>query len=131
MSGHHREAIPAVAESDKRARAVWTYGRDGRGGFVPYRVKEMFYSLQGEGANAGRPAVFVRFAGCNLWSGREEDRGNGPGACSAWCDTDFRGGTVYENAGELAADVFSLWPKSERPFVVLTGGEPLLQADAE
>jgi 7-carboxy-7-deazaguanine synthase len=100
-----------------------------------YSVKEAFYTLQGEGAHAGLPAVFVRFAGCNLWSGREEDRGRGAGSCSAWCDTDFVGvngahGGKY-TAAAIAELVLKLWPQgSVRPRVVLTGGEPLLQVDA-
>lgn len=98
-----------------------------------YKVKEIYYTLQGEGAHAGRPAVFCRFAGCNLWSGREEDR---PKAICQFCDTDFRG-TDGENGGvyraeDLAARVAGLWPdvaKKGKPYVVCTGGEPLLQLD--
>ena len=97
-----------------------------------YKVKELFYTLQGEGFHAGRPAVFCRFTGCNLWSGREEDREN---AVCQFCDTDFVG-TDGENGGrysaeELAKKVFELWPdpKQGKPFVVCTGGEPLLQLD--
>lgn len=97
-----------------------------------YKVKELFYTLQGEGFHAGRPAVFCRFTGCNLWSGREEDREN---AVCQFCDTDFIG-TDGENGGrysaeELAKKVFELWPdpKQGKPFVVCTGGEPLLQLD--
>ncbi|HEU4729008.1 MAG TPA: 7-carboxy-7-deazaguanine synthase [Kofleriaceae bacterium] len=104
---------------------------------MAYAVKEIFYTLQGEGMNAGRPAVFLRFAGCNLWSGRAEDRGRGLGGCSAWCDTDFVGvngtnGGKYTSAAVLADRVASLWPSpgGER-FVVCTGGEPLLQLDVE
>jgi 7-carboxy-7-deazaguanine synthase (Cx14CxxC type) len=100
---------------------------------LSYAVKEIFYTLQGEGANAGRPAVFCRFAGCNLWSGREDDRAQ---AACRFCDTDFVGtdGTLggrYAGARELAARIASLWPAGagER-FTVLTGGEPLLQVDA-
>ena len=101
---------------------------------MPYSIKEMFYTLQGEGAHAGRPAVFCRFAGCNLWSGREEDRA---GAQCAFCDTDFvgtdgTGGGRFENAKALADAAAALWPAraaGER-FIVLTGGEPLLQVDA-
>jgi 7-carboxy-7-deazaguanine synthase (Cx14CxxC type) len=97
-----------------------------------YAVKEIFYTLQGEGAQAGRPAVFCRFAGCNLWSGREEDRSE---AICQFCDTDFVGinGT---GGGRFAADalakrIVSVWPEKRgaAPFVVLTGGEPLLQVD--
>jgi len=98
-----------------------------------YQVKEIFYTLQGEGMNAGRPAVFCRFAGCNLWSGREKDRAS---AVCKFCDTDFAGmdgtrGGKYETAGALAAAIDRLWPgkESERRFVVLTGGEPALQVD--
>jgi 7-carboxy-7-deazaguanine synthase len=97
-----------------------------------YKVKEIYYTLQGEGAQTGRPAVFCRFTGCNLWSGREEDRST---AICQFCDTDFWG-TDGENGGrysaqELAAKVKSLWPLAEagRPYVVCTGGEPLLQLD--
>lgn len=101
---------------------------------MAYSVKEIFYTLQGEGANAGRPAVFCRFAGCNLWSGREEDR---TAAACRFCDTDFvgtdgEGGGKYPSAAELAAAIETHWPSenAERRFVVLTGGEPALQADA-
>jgi 7-carboxy-7-deazaguanine synthase (Cx14CxxC type) len=101
-------------------------------------VKEIFYTLQGEGANAGRPAVFLRFSGCNLWSGLERDRGQGPGGCSRWCDTDFvgtdgQGGGKFRSADELVRAVRSHWPGEAggraTPFVVCTGGEPLLQLD--
>jgi 7-carboxy-7-deazaguanine synthase len=98
-----------------------------------YAVKEMFYTLQGEGAQAGRAAVFCRFAGCNLWSGREQDRG---AAVCQFCDTDFvgvdgDGGGKFASAAELAAAVAAFWPegKRERRYVVCTGGEPLLQLD--
>lgn len=98
-----------------------------------YTVKEIFYTLQGEGFNAGRPAVFCRFAGCNLWSGREQDRATA--ACN-FCDTDFVGthgenGGKYPDAVALADRISSLWPGdlAENRFVVLTGGEPLLQLD--
>lgn len=98
-----------------------------------YSVKEIFYTLQGEGANAGRPAVFCRFAGCNLWTGREEDRAK---AVCTFCDTDFVGtdgqnGGKFAAAGELAARVASFWPQGAggAPLVVCTGGEPLLQLD--
>jgi 7-carboxy-7-deazaguanine synthase len=101
---------------------------------MAYAVKELFYTLQGEGMNAGRPAVFCRFSGCNLWSGREQDRAT---AVCRFCDTEFVGtdgtaGGKYETAGGLAAAVASLWPANVggRPFVVCTGGEPLLQLDA-
>jgi 7-carboxy-7-deazaguanine synthase (Cx14CxxC type) len=115
---------------------------------MPYSVKEIFYTLQGEGAHAGRPAVFCRFAGCNLWSGREEDRAK---AICNFCDTDFigtngPGGGRFETAHDLADAIAHQWPTptpvSERtredpdssrgaPFVVCTGGEPLLQLDTE
>ncbi len=98
-----------------------------------YTVKEIFYTLQGEGLRAGRPAVFCRFAGCNLWSGREADRAS---AVCRFCDTDFVGtdgtlGVKFASAGVLARRVASLWPAGEgHRYVVLTGGEPLLQVDA-
>lgn len=99
-----------------------------------YSVKEMFYTLQGEGANAGRPAVFCRFAGCNLWTGLEKDRAK---AVCQFCDTDFvgtdgEGGGKFKDAAALAAAVHALWPAGQAgvPFVVCTGGEPLLQLDA-
>jgi len=99
-----------------------------------YTVKEIFYTLQGEGANAGRAAVFCRFSGCNLWTGREADRAT---AICDFCDTDFVGvgpdGGKFSTAAELASAVASRWPleSRERRFVVCTGGEPLLQLDAE
>jgi 7-carboxy-7-deazaguanine synthase len=102
---------------------------------MSYTVKEIFYSLQGEGANAGRPAVFLRFTGCNLWSGYEEDRAD---AICRFCDTDFvgtdgPGGGKFASAVELARAVAAHWPGNgsdrARPFVVCTGGEPLLQLD--
>ncbi|MBW4504758.1 MAG: 7-carboxy-7-deazaguanine synthase [Scytonema hyalinum WJT4-NPBG1] len=100
---------------------------------MTYSVKEIFYTLQGEGANAGRPAVFCRFSGCNLWSGREEDRVK---AICQFCDTDFigtdgTGGGKFSSATELAYAIEEQWPikSSSRRFVVLTGGEPLLQVD--
>lgn len=104
---------------------------------MAYRVKEVFYTLQGEGANAGRPSIFLRFSGCNLWSGREKDREGGP-SCSRWCDTDFvgtdgSGGGVYPEAHDLAVAVANQLPagvsQSHLPLVVCTGGEPLLQLD--
>ena len=100
---------------------------------MTFSVKEIFYTLQGEGANAGRPAVFCRFAGCNLWSGREEDRAT---AICKFCDTDFVGvdgtmGGKYPTAEDLANRIESQWPTKDRKrrFVVLTGGEPMLQID--
>ncbi len=100
-----------------------------------YTVKEIFYTLQGEGANTGRPAVFCRFAGCNLWSGREVDRAE---AVCQFCDTDFVGvgadGGRFATATELAHAVAARWPADApraRKLVVCTGGEPLLQLDAE
>ena len=99
---------------------------------MSYSVKEIFYTLQGEGQRAGRPAVFCRFAGCNLWSGREEDRAQ---AVCRFCDTDFVGtdgtlGGKFSDATALAAVVASLWPaRQHQRYVVLTGGEPLLQVD--
>ncbi len=100
---------------------------------MTYAVKEMFYTLQGEGLRAGRPAVFCRFAGCNLWSGREEDRER---AVCRFCDTDFVGtdgvlGGKFSVATTLAEQAASLWPVGEaHRYIVLTGGEPLLQVDA-
>lgn len=104
---------------------------------MTYAVKEIFYTLQGEGAHVGRPAVFLRFSGCNLWSGLERDRDAGPGGCSRWCDTNFfgtdgSGGGKFRSAQELVDTVTSHWPRSPKnvtPFVVCTGGEPLLQLD--
>ncbi len=103
---------------------------------MAYSVKEIFYTLQGEGANAGRAAVFCRFAGCNLWTGRERDRGH---AICQFCDTDFvgtdgPGGGRYASASSLAVKIATTWAEggdsSGEPFVVMTGGEPLLQLDA-
>ena len=97
-----------------------------------YKIKEIFYTLQGEGFHTGRPAVFCRFAGCNLWTGREEDREK---AICKFCDTDFWGmdgnnGGKYTVAS-LTDKIISLWPdKGVLPFVVCTGGEPGLQVDA-
>jgi 7-carboxy-7-deazaguanine synthase (Cx14CxxC type) len=99
---------------------------------MSYAVKEMFLTLQGEGVNAGRRAVFVRFAGCNLWSGREQDRAT---AVCRFCDTDFvgtdgAGGGKFSDAAELAAAVAAHWGQGrDERFVVLTGGEPMLQVD--
>ncbi len=100
---------------------------------MSYTVKEIIYTLQGEGANTGRPAVFCRFAGCNLWSGRTEDRDS---AICTFCDTDFVGtngcgGGMFETPYALVDAVTAMWPskapKRARPFIVFTGGEPLLQ----
>ncbi len=102
---------------------------------MSYLVKEIFHTLQGEGAQSGRAAVFCRFAGCNLWSGRETDRAQ---AICRFCDTDFRGtdgqrGGRYPDAGALAHAIHAAWPvqagTSVAPYVVCTGGEPLLQLD--
>lgn len=92
---------------------------------MTYAVKDVFYTLQGEGANIGRAAVFIRFSGCNLWSGREEDRRT---AVCQFCDTDFVGGRRYTE-DQLVAAALALCPLENR-FVVLTGGEPALQVDA-
>lgn len=100
---------------------------------MSYSVKEIRYTLQGEGARAGRPAVFLRFAGCNLWSGREEDRAD---AVCSFCDTDFvgtdgPGGGRFAAASALAKAVAARWPAGKKArYVVCTGGEPLLQLDA-
>lgn len=100
---------------------------------MTYSVKELFYTLQGEGNQAGRAAVFCRFSGCNLWSGREQDRLS---AICNFCDTDFMGtdginGGKFKTANTLALAIDSLWPIShqDHKYVVLTGGEPLLQVD--
>ena len=94
-------------------------------------MKEIFYTLQGEGYHAGRPAVFCRFTGCNLWTGREHDREK---AICRFCDTDFVGtgpdGGKFATADDLADRVASAWPGGDRRYVVCTGGEPLLQLDA-
>ncbi len=101
---------------------------------MSYAVKEIFYTLQGEGAQAGRAAVFCRFAGCNLWSGREQDRAT---AICQFCDTDFAdtngpGGGKFASAESLAAAILEKWPSTPggKRFVVCTGGEPLLQIEA-
>jgi 7-carboxy-7-deazaguanine synthase (Cx14CxxC type) len=99
---------------------------------MSYAVKEIFLTLQGEGMQAGRRAVFIRLAGCNLWSGREEDRST---AICRFCDTDFVGmdgdhGGRYE-ASALGDQALSLWAGEGKPFAVITGGEPMLQLDAE
>jgi 7-carboxy-7-deazaguanine synthase len=101
---------------------------------MTYSVNEIFYTLQGEGAQTGRPAVFCRFAGCNLWSGHEADRGS---AICRFCDTDFvgtdgSGGGKFVSAQALAGSIAAFWPRDHaqsRRFVVCTGGEPLLQLD--
>ncbi len=105
---------------------------------MAYQVKEMFYTLQGEGAHSGRPAVFCRFSGCNLWSGLEKDRRD---AVCSFCDTEFvgtdgPGGGRFDTAEAVAAEAISYWPvlldrsaSALRAFVVCTGGEPLLQLD--
>ena len=99
-----------------------------------YSVKEIFYTLQGEGMRAGRPAVFCRFAGCNLWTGREEDR---PKAVCRFCDTDFVGtdgtlGGKFNSPRDLATTIAAQWPCGHgHRYVVLTGGEPLLQVDTK
>ncbi len=103
---------------------------------MTYAIKEIFFTLQGEGKHTGRPAVFCRFAGCNLWTGREADRAT---AICAFCDTDFvgtdgPGGGKFEDAESLAAAIAATWPAdglAERRYVVCTGGEPALQLDAQ
>ncbi|MES2346403.1 MAG: 7-carboxy-7-deazaguanine synthase [Pseudomonadota bacterium] len=101
---------------------------------MTYSIKEIFYTLQGEGAHAGRPAVFCRFSGCNLWTGREIDRAS---AVCQFCDTDFvgtdgEGGGKFKTPQELAATIDALWPQTyaASKYVVFTGGEPLLQLDS-
>jgi 7-carboxy-7-deazaguanine synthase (Cx14CxxC type) len=101
---------------------------------MTYSVKEIFYTLQGEGARAGRAAVFLRFAGCNLWSGLEKDRAD---AVCKFCDTEFvgttgTGGGKFADAAALAQAVAALWPNlaGGKPYIVCTGGEPLLQLDS-
>jgi 7-carboxy-7-deazaguanine synthase (Cx14CxxC type) len=104
---------------------------------MSYSVKEIFYSLQGEGAHAGRPAVFCRFTGCNLWSGKEKHRAS---AVCQFCDTDFvgtdgGGGGIFHQAETLAETIKSYWPNTITdnitPYVICTGGEPLLQLDEQ
>ena len=101
---------------------------------MSYAVHEIYYTIQGEGANTGRPAVFCRFSGCNLWSGREADRDD---AVCQFCDTEFvgvdgPGGDVFDSPDALADSVAAQWPgQAAQPLVVCTGGEPLLQVDAE
>ena len=99
---------------------------------MTYSVREIYFTLQGEGARTGRAAVFLRFAGCNLWSGREQDRA---GAVCRFCDTEFvgtdgPGGGKFATAEALAGAVADHWPGGGNPYVVCTGGEPLLQLDA-
>lgn len=97
---------------------------------MTYRVNEVFYSVQGEGTHAGRPAVFVRFSGCNLWSGREQDRHK---AICQFCDTDFKKFTKYQEPQDLVERITDHLPENawvdRTPMVVLTGGEPMLQVD--
>ena len=100
---------------------------------MTYSVKEIYYTLQGEGAHTGRPAVFLRFAGCNLWTGREQHRAE---AVCRFCDTEFVGtdgigGGKFETAAELATAAIAAWParSGSSPYIVCTGGEPLLQLD--
>ena len=98
---------------------------------MTYNVKEIFYSIQGEGYHSGRPSIFCRFSGCNLWNGLEKDREL---AKCNFCDTDFvgingEGGNKFLNEVDLAKEIVSYWPNSSEPFVVLTGGEPMLQVD--
>jgi len=103
---------------------------------MTYTVKEIFYTLQGEGFHSGRPAVFCRFSGCNLWTGRDDDR---HAAVCKFCDTDFVGvgpdGGKFAKASDLAARIAELWPSAaslaSKPYVVCTGGEPLLQLNEE
>ncbi|HEX8443868.1 MAG TPA: 7-carboxy-7-deazaguanine synthase [Allosphingosinicella sp.] len=99
---------------------------------MSYAVKEIFLTLQGEGAQAGRRAVFLRFSGCNLWSGREQDRAD---AACTFCDTDFvgmdgEGGGRFRDASALADAAARTWGEGEGPLIVITGGEPLLQLDS-
>tara|TARA_B100000686_G_scaffold136347_1_gene143599 strand:+ start:9923 stop:10552 length:630 start_codon:yes stop_codon:yes gene_type:complete len=98
---------------------------------MTYSIKEIYYTIQGEGYYTGRPAVFCRFSGCNLWSGREIDRDK---SNCIFCDTDFIGtdgqsGNRYKTAKLLVKEILSYWPSKLHPFVVLTGGEPMLQVD--
>ena len=98
-----------------------------------YTVKEMFFTIQGEGYNYGKHAVFCRFTGCNLWSGLEKDRSK---AICKFCDTDFIGtngknGKKFKNADEITDKILSIWKTKNKPFVVLTGGEPMLQVNNE
>ena len=97
-----------------------------------YKIKEIYYTLQGEGFHTGRPSIFIRFSGCNLWTGLEKDR---PNATCYWCDTNFVGtdginGGTYTSE-EIKSVILNLWPDNQEsmPYVVCTGGEPLLQMD--
>lgn len=92
---------------------------------MTYRVVEVFETVQGEGTHAGRPAVFIRFTGCNAWDGVPEHRGRSRGACGSWCDTEFKHGVIFATADAVAARAAEYRPR----FAVLTGGEPLLQVD--
>lgn len=145
MSGRQANANENDSQVDQQGKGSATISTPSpgatagchRGGQIDemsYSVKEIFYTLQGEGINAGRPAVFCRFAGCNLWSGREADRAS---AVCQFCDTDFVGtdgtlGGKYAVPEALAARIEACWPAAGRGrrLVVLTGGEPLLQVDA-
>ncbi len=96
-----------------------------------YTIKEIFYTLQGEGGRAGHPSVFIRFAGCNMWNGYPDAREQGNAQCALWCDTDFAGGTKM-TANEIGAQCRALWPpENQNGWCVLTGGEPMLQVDEE
>src|SRR2546428_3423868 len=128
--------VPAPPERFRRGGRARSDPLPGDGGChaMSYAVKEIYYTLQGEGANVGRPAVFCRFAGCNLWSGREEDRAT---AICNFCDTDFvgtdgEGGGKFGAAVKLAEAILSKWPIPDKDhrFVVFTGGEPALQLDS-
>jgi 7-carboxy-7-deazaguanine synthase len=113
MFGYPTKALPPIAGADNSSMA--------------YTVKEIFKTLQGEGGQAGRAAVFCRFSGCNLWSGREEDRAT---ATCNFCDTDFVGGEKFNDANALATAITTCWgDATQRRLVVFTGGEPLLQLD--
>src|SRR5579883_3111538 len=119
-------SMPRMPAESRRLRPLH------RGEIATYQVKEIYYTLQGEGAHAGRAAVFLRFAGCNLWTGREADRA---AATCNFCDTDFvgtngPGGGKFASAAALASAVAAKWPANQpRHYVVCTGGEPLLQID--
>ena len=98
---------------------------------MSYKIKETYLTIQGEGAHAGRVAIFCRFTGCNLWSGHEKDRKE---ATCKFCDTDFvgtdgSGGAIFENHEQLSDHILSFWNFNDKPFIVFTGGEPLLQLD--